>query len=117
MQQDRFQRGLQNADTCKSELCERVIVKYTRGQLLVAKPVRMTPDLTSRLREVGIGFDLQRKRSRRGERRKKQQQMKVVMPFFGVSNKHVSLKRRNESIVKFDNLITIPTQIGCEVSS
>ena len=32
------------------------------------------------------------------------------MPFFGVSNKHVSMKRRNESTVNFDNLITVPTQ-------
>ena len=66
MQQDRFQCGLQSADTCTGELCERVIVKYARDQLLVVKQARMTPDLTPRLREEDIGFDLPRKRSRRG---------------------------------------------------
>ena len=109
VQQDRFQCGLQSAYTCTGVLCGRVIVRYSRDQLLVVKPARLTPDLTSRLRDVGIGFDLPRKRSLRGGRRK-QKQIQVVLPFFGVSNKHVSMKRRNESTVNFDNLITVPTQ-------
>ena len=39
------------------------------------------------------------------------------MPFFGVSNKRVSLKRRSESTVNFDNLITIPTQTASPYES
>ena len=54
MQQDGFQRRLQFADTGTGELCGR----YTRDQLLAVTQARLTPNVTPRLREGGIGFDL-----------------------------------------------------------
>ena len=51
---------------CQGERCDPTCVRYTRDQLLAISPARLTPDLTSRLRKLDIGFCLPRKRSRRG---------------------------------------------------
>ena len=68
MQQDRFQCRLRYSDTCTGELCEGMVVKCTRYQLLAVKLAHLTPDLTSHLREVGTGFDLPQKHSHCGGR-------------------------------------------------
>ena len=51
---------------CQGERCDPICVRYTRDQLLAISPARLTPDLTSRLRKLDIGFCLPRKCSRRG---------------------------------------------------
>ena len=56
VQQDRFKCGLQCTNTRTGELCGRVIVKYTRDQLVAVKPARLIPDLTSCRTETGIGL-------------------------------------------------------------
>ena len=53
---------------CQGERCDPTCVRYTRDQLLAISPARLTPDLTSRLRKLDIGFCLPRKRSRCGGR-------------------------------------------------
>ena len=49
---------------------ERHVLSYNRADLLSVTAARLTPDLVCRLRQLGIGYDLPRKRTRRGGRRK-----------------------------------------------
>ena len=49
---------------------KRHVLSYNRAQLLSVTAARLTPDLVCRLRQLGIGYDLPRKRTRRGGRRK-----------------------------------------------
>ena len=48
---------------CQGERCDPICVRYTRDQLLAISPARLTPDLTSRLRKLDIGFCLPCKHS------------------------------------------------------
>ena len=70
VQGDGFQQGQVIA---KGERSKRVFIQYNRAQLLDMTPARLTPDLVSHLRSLQMGFDLPKKRSRRGGRRKQKQ--------------------------------------------
>ena len=66
---------------CQGERCDPICVRYTRDQLLAISPARLTPDLTSRLRKLDIGFCLPCKRSRRGGKNlKKERPIDLITP-------------------------------------
>ena len=94
---------------CQGERCDPTCVRYTRDQLLAISPARLTPDLTSRLRKLDIGFCLPRKRSRRGGRNlKKGRPIDLITHCVLTVGPQTDL--RMPSSVNFNNLTTNPLQ-------
>ena len=94
---------------CQGERCGPICVGYTRDQLLAISPARLTPDLTSRLRKLAIGFCLPCKRSRScGKNLKKGRPIDLIAPCVLPVGPQTDL--RMPSSVNFNNLITIPLQ-------
>ena len=94
---------------CQGERSDPTCVRYTRDQLLAISPARLTPDLTSRLRKLDIGFCLPRKRSRRGGKNlRKGRPIDLITHCVLPVGPQTDL--RMPSSVNFNNLITTPLQ-------
>ena len=106
-------RGQSRYNTaCQRERCDPISVGYTRDQLFATPPARLIPDLTSRLKELDIGFRLPHKRSRRGGRNLKRQERPVPVTAASFSSESQTdlAKHSLPSAANLKNLITIALQ-------